>query len=137
MTASLSQCLAHIYPDLDFERGCILQDDADGNGPRIVAWNDPRPQPSAQQIADAQLPIAKEARIASINAECKSRLFARYGQPEEQVSRALGIYGQVERDAMQAGIAATVDASNIASNAVISAVDLAAVEAVTVTWPVI
>ena len=137
MSASLSQCLAYIYPDLDFERGCVLQDDADGNGPRIVAWNDPRPQPTAQQIVDAQLPIAKEARIATINSECKSRLFTRYGPPEEQVSRALGVYGQAERDAMSAGIAATVDASNVASNAVIAAADLAAVEAVTVTWPVI
>lgn len=83
------------------------------------------------------LAATKVNKIDTINAECKARLFARYGPPEEQVSRALGVYGQVERDAMSAGIAATVDASNVASNAVISAADLAAVEAVTVTWPVI
>lgn len=129
------EALRYIYPDLDFRTGCLLQDD--GAGVYIAAWNDPRPQPTAQQIADAQLPAAKARRIDMINAECKARLFARYGHPEEQVSRALGIYGQAERDAMQTGIAATVDASNVASNAVISAVDLAAVEAVTVTWPVI
>lgn len=127
--------LRYIYPDLDFRIGCILQDD--GFGVYIKAWNDPRPQPTEQQIADAALPAAKAVRIAAINTECKSRLFARYGQPEEQVSRALGIYGQAERDAMQAGIAATVDATNVASNAIIAAADLAAVEAVTVTWPVI
>lgn len=133
----IADALLYIYPDLDLRRKVILQDDGDGNGMRIAVWNDPRPQPTAQQIVDAQLPIAKEARIAAINSECKARLFARYGPPEEQVSRALGVYGQAERDAMSAGIAATVDASNTASNAVISAVDLAAVEAVTVTWPVI
>lgn len=83
------------------------------------------------------LVATKASKIDTINAECKSRLFTRYGPPEEQVSRALGVYGQAERDAMSAGIAATVDASNVASNAVIAAADLAAVEAVTVTWPVI
>ena len=133
----IADALLYIYPDLDLRRKVILQDDGDGNGMRIAVWNDPRPQPTAQQIADAALPAAKAIKIAAINAECKSRLFSRYGPPEEQVSRALGIYGQAERDAMSAGIAATVDASNVASNAVISAVDLAAVEAVTVTWPVI
>jgi len=83
------------------------------------------------------LSATKESKIAAINAECRSRLIARYGPPEEQVSRALGVYGQTERDAMEAGIAATIDASNTASNAVIAAADQAAVEAVTVTWPVI
>lgn len=83
------------------------------------------------------LSAAKSVRVDAINTECKSRLFARYGPAEEQVSRALGIYGQAERDAIEAGIAATIDASNTASNAVIAAADVAAVEAVTVTWPVI
>lgn len=93
--------------------------------------------PSRLATSNEILTATKASRIDTINAECKSRLFARYGPPEEQVSRALGVYGQAERDAMSAGIAATVDASNVASNAIISAVDLAAVEAVTVTWPVI
>ncbi len=42
-----------------------------------------------------------------------------------------------ERDAMQAGIAATIDASNTASDAVDAALTVQAVEAVTVSWPVI
>lgn len=88
---------------------------------------------TAQEI----LLATKATKIEQINAECKSRLISRYGPAEEQVSRALGIYGQAERDAMQAGIAATIDASNTASNAIIAAADLATVEAVTVTWPVI
>lgn len=93
--------------------------------------------PSRLATAAEILTATKASKIDTINAECKSRLFARYGPPEEQVSRALGIYGRAERDAMSAGIAATVDASNTASNAIIAAADLAAVEAVTVTWPVI
>lgn len=92
---------------------------------------------SRSATAQEVLLATKATKIDQINAECKSRLISRYGPAEEQVSRALGIYGQAERDAMQAGIAATVDATNVASNAVIAAADLAAVEAVTVTWPVI
>ena len=83
------------------------------------------------------LPIAKAARIDAINAGCRARLLARYGPAEEQVSRAIGVYGAQEQADMQTGIAATIDASNTASNAVLAAADIAAVEAVTVTWPAI
>lgn len=83
------------------------------------------------------LAATKEARIVAINAECRGRLITRYGTAEEQVSRSLGIYGQVEKTAMENGIAATIDASNTASNAVLAAADIAAVEAVSVSWPVI
>lgn len=83
------------------------------------------------------LTAAKSLRITSINVECRARLLARYGQAEEQVSRAIGVYGAQEQADMQDGIAATIDASNTASNAVLAAADIAAVEAVTVTWPAI
>lgn len=83
------------------------------------------------------LTATKAARIATINTECRSRLLARYGPAEEQVSRAIGVYGAQEQSDMQAGIAATIDASNTASNAVLAAATIEAVEAVTVAWPVI
>ena len=51
------------------------------------------------------------------------------------MSRSIGVYGATEQAAMQTGIAATIDASNTASNAILAAADTAAVEAVTVTWP--
>lgn len=79
----------------------------------------------------------KATRIDGINAEVRSRLVARYGSAEEQVSRAIGVYGVTEQSAMAAGIAATIDASNVAQNAILNAADVAAVEAVTVAWPVI
>ena len=85
------------------------------------------------EIIDA----AKAVRIAGINAECRSRLVARYGTAEEQISRSLGVYGAAEREAMTVGIADTIDASNAASNAVLAAATIQGVEAVTVTWPVI
>lgn len=93
--------------------------------------------PSEAEILAAALPAAKAARIAAINAECRARLLARYGAAEEQVSRAIGVYGATEQADMQAGIAATIDASNTASNAVLAAADIEAVEAVSVSWPAI
>ena len=92
---------------------------------------------SRQATAAEVLAAAQAQRIAQINAECRARLIASYGTAEEQVSRSLGIYGTADRDAMIAGIADTIDASNVASNAVLAATTIQGVEAVTVTWPAI
>ena len=109
-------CVGGYYDD----SGCLLQF-ADGT--------------NAYAAAADVLAATKAVSIAQINAECRARLVARYGTAEEQVSRALGIYGAAERDAMEAGISATIDASNTASDAVINAATVAQAEAVTVTWP--
>jgi len=90
----------------------------------------PTPQESA-------LFAAQREKIAGINDECKRRLFARFGPPEEQVSRLAGVYGEDERIAMPVGIATMIDAANVGQNAVLSATTVQDVEAVTVTWPVI
>lgn len=109
---------------------------ADGSGAHVT-WLAATPMPTDAEVDAAALPAAKSQRIAAINAECRSRLIARFGPAEEQVSRSIGVYGATEQSAMQAGIAATIDASNTASNAVLAATDIAAVEAVSVSWPVI
>lgn len=83
------------------------------------------------------VPYAQEQRIAAINAECRSRLLARFGDPAEQVSRSIGVYGLAEKAALESGVAATIDASNTASDAILAAQSVAAVGAVTVAWPVI
>ena len=83
------------------------------------------------------LTAVKASKIDDMNAEVRTRLIARYGTAEEQVSRALGVYGVAEQEAMAAGIAATIDSSNVAQNAILAATDAATVEAVTVAWPVI
>jgi len=129
---SLAAKLAYLgfRPEIDFWL-------SDVGGEHIASWMSASPQPTDSEIDAAALPAAKAARIANINAECRARLLARYGSAEEQVSRAIGVYGATEQADMQAGIAATIDASNTASNAVLAAADIAAVEAVTVTWPAI
>lgn len=73
MTASLSQCIAYIYPDIELSRGCLVQDD--GAGPYIAAWNDPRPQPTADEIAAA----AKPAALAIVTEAIKSERDRRKG----------------------------------------------------------
>ena len=86
---------------------------------------------------EESLIVSKAEKVREINTDCRSRLLARFGDPAEQVSRSLGIYGATEKSAMETGIAATIDASNTASNAALTATTVAAVEAVAVTWPVI
>ena len=108
-----------------------------GGGTFISKWYGPTPQPTEAAIEAAALPATKAARIAAINTECRARLLARFGDPAEQVSRSIGIYGLTEKSALETGIAATIDASNTASDAVTAATTIAEVEAVTVTWPVI
>ena len=95
------------------------------------------PAPSQADLEAAVLPAAKANRIAAINAECRARLIARFGPAEEQVSRSVGVYGAAEQSALKIGIELMVDAANAAQNAILAAADIAAVEAVTVTWPVI
>lgn len=132
----IANALRELFPGIKIGPGdpgdeCVLSESG------IVFWGRTEPQPTQAEIDAAMLPAAKAQRIVAINAECRARLIARYGPAEEQVSRSLGVYGATERDAMQAGIAATIDASNTAQNAILAAADIAAVEAVTVAWPVI
>ena len=131
----LANSLKQLFPNLDFRTECILQDD--GNGPYIKQWNRAEPIPTVAEILAANLPAAKNDRIAAINADCRARVIARFGVAEEQISRAIGIYGAAEKTAMETGIAATIDASNIAGNAVLAATTMPDVEAVTVAWPII
>ena len=133
---SLSQVLQWLLPDGRPLVHWLIE--VDDRGIEVISkWTRPEPKPTAQQIAAAELPAAKSIKIAAINAECRSRLITRYGSAEEQVSRAVGVYGVSERDAMETGIGATIDASNTASDQVDAASTVAAVEAVTVAWPVI
>lgn len=128
----LAQTIQYLYPGIDMLRECIVQDD--GDGPRIAQWNRPEPQPTPAEIETARLPAAKAARIVAINAECQTRILARWPL-EQQVSAQMGIYGAEQADACRAWIDAHIAASNTASDAVDAAATESAVEAVTVTWP--
>ena len=131
---TVRDAVALLLPSTTFGPGRECEIESDGS---ISAWRRPEPQPTQAEIDAAMLPAAKAQRIAAINAECRARLIARFGPAEEQVSRSVGVYGAAEQAALASGIAATIDASNTAQNAILAAADIAAVEAVTVAWPVI
>ena len=64
--------LLQIYPDLDLIHTVQVRDD--GLGPYIAIWNDPRPQPTAQQLSDALLPAAKQKQILLLKTACKAAI---------------------------------------------------------------
>lgn len=133
---ALAQTIQHLYPASVPLRDWVCSND--GAGDRISFWSPALgPQPTQAAIDAAALPATKAQRITAINTECRARLLARFGDPAEQVSRAIGVYGLAEKSALETGIAATIDASNTASDAVTVAATIEAVEAVTVTWPAI
>lgn len=129
----LADILKFLYPTLNPLTDYEIVDR--GNGMELVSWNASSQPPSIAEIDAARLPAAKSMRITAINTECRARLIPRFGEAHEQVSRSLGVYGAAEKTAMIDGIAATIDESNIASNAVLAASTILDVEAVTVTWP--
>ena len=109
--------------------------------PKAAYWTpipnppDPRAQYDGTQWVMPPLEQIQAQCIQRINDECRRRLFQRFGQPEEQLSRSLGIYGPTERDALASGIAAMIDASNDASDRVLRATTIADAEAVVPSWP--
>ena len=131
----IADILKFLYPTLNPLTDYEIVDR--GKGMELVSWNASSKPPSMDEIDAARLPAAKSMRITAINTECRARLTTRFGNAEEQVSRSLGVYGAAEKTAITNGIAAMIDASNTASNAVLAASTILDVEAVTVTWPVI
>ena len=59
----LSFALKHLFPDINFQRDCLLQDV--GNGPYIAKWNRQETQPTQAQI-DAAIPAAQAALNADV-----------------------------------------------------------------------
>lgn len=80
------------------------------------------------------LAATQAASIAAINSECSRRILTVWPH-EKQASALAGRYGAVKLAEMQAWQTDHVDASNAASNSVLAAVDVAAVDAVQVAWP--
>jgi hypothetical protein len=83
------------------------------------------------------LQAAQADKMAAINAECRARLTGKWGEALEQGTRWGGGYGPEKQAEQLASVTDHIDASNVASNAVLGAADIAAVEAVTVAWPAI
>ena len=81
------------------------------------------------------LAATKAARIAANRAECSNRIYVRY-PAGRQLSASFGLYDSANVATMVDWIAANVAAENTAADAIEAATTVAAVEAVTVAWPV-
>ena len=130
---SLANILSYLFPDVDFFRDCRLRDD--GNGAYIAEWRRAEPQPTPAELVAAELPAAKAVYIAANRAECSRRIFERY-PAGRQLSALAGLYDPGNVAAMTDWIAANISAENAAADAIEAATTVAAVEAVTVAWPV-
>ena len=61
----LAQTIQHLFPGIDMQAECLVQDD--GSGPYIKAWNRPEPQPTQAEIeAAAPAALAAAARAAIV-----------------------------------------------------------------------
>ena len=81
------------------------------------------------------LTATKAARIAADRMECQRRIFE-YWPLQEQVTALAGNYEPGGLDSLAAWQIANIAASNTARDAINAAATVAAVEAVTVAWPV-
>ena len=105
-------------------------------GEAVIFWLSSQPQPTAQQLADAELPAAKAFAIDANRAEARRRIEAKWPAPVQR-SAALGVYPQATVDTMVANIAAVIAAENAAADLIDVATTVAEVEAVQPNWPVI
>lgn len=81
----LQMAIEWLYPGADSIEDFSVANPQDGSGARLVHWNEARlgPRPTDQQLADAELPAAREAKRAEMrrafSAECRADL----GDPYE------------------------------------------------------
>ena len=103
---------------------------------KIAIWDASLgPMPTQVEIDAAALPAVKAYRIPFNRAECSRRIFERY-PAGRQLSALAGLYDPGNVAAMTDWIAANISAENAAADAIEAATTVAAVEAVTVAWPV-
>lgn len=133
---NIAACIDYLFPGIDFRVECVLRND--GAETYIARWSRPEPQPTAAEIAASELPASKALAIAANRSECSRRIYARY-PAGRQSSVALDIYSGAEAEAqaqtMKDWISDMVAAENTAADAIEAATTVAAVEAVSVSWP--
>lgn len=133
--SNLGDVLVYMFPGIRLSLDCEIRT-IDGVV-TLVNWYRHEPQPTPAEIAAAELPAAKSARIEADRQECRRRLTEFYGDALEQGSRFAGGYGEAAQANILAGTVAARVASNTARDAVNAATTVEQVEAVTVQWPVL
>lgn len=72
--SNLANAIKQIYPTIDLETQCIIQDD--GSGAYIAQWNDSRPQPSQSELQTAELAYSKAQKIEDLKQACTTAIQA-------------------------------------------------------------
>lgn len=109
---------------------------ADGGGTVIREWAHADPMPTEQDINDAALGAAKHFAKEMIRSEAQSLILKKWPW-WKQSNAQLGLYPAAVVEACQDDIAAVIQASNAAEDAIDAAATIEAVEAVSASWPVI
>lgn len=115
--------------------------------PKATGWTMIADPPSARHTWNGSawvgpsLATLKTERIAQINDECRARILAVWPLEKQNTAimgkiGAVPGYGAQGYAEMEAWTDAHIAASNVATSAVFDAANEAAMEAVTVTWPV-
>ncbi len=127
---SLVQTLTYLgfSVDTDFDVS------VNAEGVSTMRWLAASLQPTPAELAAAELPAAKQFAIAANRAECSRRIFERY-PAGRQLSAIAGLYDSANVATMTDWIAANISAENTAADEIEAATTVAAVEAVSVSWP--
>jgi ATP-dependent Clp protease ATP-binding subunit ClpA len=95
---NIAQTIVYLYPEAKPFIDFVIQDDSDGSGPYIAAWNLPDPQPTEadlqaawdelQALPPPPEPVTPEQRITALEAE-KEALRAEMGAKDRENKMAL------------------------------------------------
>jgi hypothetical protein len=131
MRADVAIILTGMGYEVDYDFVAYAINSTDSN----FTWLATSPRPTEAEINVAAVPVYKNLAIESFNTECTQRLIAAYGKVEKQVSLAMGVYGDTNRQIAIDGISSTIDATNVASDEVNAATTEEEIAAVVVNWP--
>lgn len=100
---TLSEALATLYPTANPDTDYVIADT--GSGPRIVTWNLPDPQPTAEQIAAVTSEQVAAAARGKVVAAAAARLLAG-GNSGDSTDVAVALILSVICDRINAAFAA-------------------------------
>lgn len=115
----------------------LIDFDAYFDGATItIDWYHAGIQPTEADIAAAELPSAKSIALQIIRAQAQDVIVAKW-PIWKQINAQSGVYGPDVLQQCTTDIAAVIEASNTAEDAIDAATTPEQAEAVTATWPVI
>jgi hypothetical protein len=115
------------------EQPARVAEDKEGNI-FIREWFSDKPQPTEQDILDNLMPWAKSHYKTQIRKQAQELIFSKWPSWKQQ-NCSLGIYPDTVITECSDDIAAVIEASNTAEDAIDTATTIEDVEAVSAIWP--